>query len=537
MSALFHRIFRILNLLIAFTGMVGMAFAAGCAAPQVTQGLILVSLTADGKQIQIDMAAGSTVQNALDQAGISLGSLDRVQPPVYTLLSDQSEVRIIRVREEFEIEETILPFESQKVYSESLPKDQKMPVQQGINGIQQNTYRRVYEDNVEVSRSLFKTETIREPQAEIWIIGRQSNFRSVTIPGRLVYLSNGNAWIMEDSTAIRRPLVTSGDLDGRIFTLSPNGDWLLFTRKSNKSPSEEINTLWVVSTAENPVEYDLNASNIVHYAEWVPDTQSTITYSTVEPRAAAPGWQANNNLVLLTFSPLSGALRKQEELLPANTGGVSGWWGASFDWSPDGEMLAYAQPDQIGLVEFGETTQMTPLLNIQYYNTHGDWAWVPGIAWAPDSSFLYITTHAPQSGLADQETSPLFNLTALGIKSSLTLELVQNSGMFAYPSPSPTSGSSFWIAYLQAIFPDQSDSSSYRLVLMDRDGSNRSEVFPLAGGRGLEPQNVTWSPDGVEQHGLAMAVLSQGDLWLVWADGSDPQQITGDGSIIKIDWK
>jgi hypothetical protein len=510
---------------------------AGCTAPRITQGVINVLVIADGKQVNLEMPSGTTVQHALENTGISLENLDRVRPPVYTLLSDQSEVRVIRVREEFEVEETILPFTSQTIYNESLPNEQKMRIQKGENGIQQNTYRRVFEDNLEVSRSLFKSETIQEPQPEIWMVGRQTTFHALDIPGQLAYLSAGNAWIMTGNTSDRRPLVTSGDLDGRVFALSPNGEWLLFTRKSAKDPSEEINTLWVVSTSEKPVEFDLNTKNIIHYAEWVPGTETTVTYSTVEPRATAPGWQANNDLFLLTFSPISGTLRKQEEIYPANTGGVYGWWGTTFSWSPDAESLVYARTDKIGLVELGEKPQLIPLLEVDYYNTHSGWAWVPGIAWAPDKSFLYIVTHAPQFGLIDQETSPLFNLTAFGINNSVTLDLSLNTGMFAYPSPSPLTGNGFWIAFLQATIPDQSETSAYRLVLMDRDGSNRRVVFPLEGSRGLEPQKVVWSPDSVDQRGFAMAVLFQGNLWLVWTDGQNAQQITGDGSILKIDWK
>ena len=47
----------------------------------------------------------------------------------------------------------------------------------------------------------------------------------------------------------RRPIeflwLTSGDLDGRIFTLSPDGAWLLFSRSSTRPIDEEINNLWL----------------------------------------------------------------------------------------------------------------------------------------------------------------------------------------------------------------------------------------------------------------------------------------------------
>jgi len=71
------------------------------------------------------------------------------------------------------------------------------------------------------------------------------------------------------------------------------------------------------------------------------------------------------------------------------------------------------------------------------------------------------------------------------------ITLVPQSGMFAYPVPSPiqlypSGENSYQVAYLQAMFPDQSETSPYRLVVMDRDGSNPKVVFPPEGEPGLD---------------------------------------------------
>ena len=60
----------------------------GCTSPQVTQGLITASITADKKDFQIKIPSGSTVQEALKAGQIELGEMDRVEPPLYTILSD-----------------------------------------------------------------------------------------------------------------------------------------------------------------------------------------------------------------------------------------------------------------------------------------------------------------------------------------------------------------------------------------------------------------------------------------------------------------
>jgi hypothetical protein len=86
----------------------------------------------------------------------------------------------------------------------------------------------------------------------------------------------------------------------------------------------------------------------------------------------------------------------------------------------------------------------------------------------------------------------------------------------------------------------QSDNSRYRLALADRDGSNRTEIFPPSGVAGLDPQRDwgAWSPEplvGWDQ--LALAVVYQGNIWIVDTGSGDNWQITGDGRINRLEWK
>jgi hypothetical protein len=71
----------------------------GCSAPQVTQGLITVIISADNNELRVKITSGSTVQEALKTAQISLNDLDRVEPSLFTILSEESLVRVIRVKE------------------------------------------------------------------------------------------------------------------------------------------------------------------------------------------------------------------------------------------------------------------------------------------------------------------------------------------------------------------------------------------------------------------------------------------------------
>jgi hypothetical protein len=344
---------------------------------------------------------------------------------------------------------------------------------------------------------------------------------------------------MEETTGIRRPVVTSGDLDGRIFSLSPDGKWLLFTRSEDSE--DVINSLWVTQVeGEEGLLIDLEVENVIHFADWVPDSVNGIVFSTAELSPNSPGWQANNDLKFLNFSS-SGWVSGSRTAIDPSSGGLYGWWGTTFAWSPDGEEMLYARPDGIGRVDFEEEI-LRPFIDVITLQTRADWAWVPSIAWAPDGAYLYTVTHAPQEGLSAPEESPLFDLSVIPLTAGAPVILVKEVGMFANPLPSPAQESDYGetiykVAFLQALVSTQSDSSGYRLVVMDRDGSNRQAVFPPEGAQGLAPQVFAWSPVGESGYNFMIAVIYQGDLWLVDVLTGQAQQLTGDGLTTALDWK
>ena len=510
------------------------SFVVSCRSPQISEDINVV-IIADGATREVTIKAGSTAMQALQSVNITPGNLDRSEPPYYTVLNNGDTVKLTRIQEVFETKQATIPFERQIVRNETLPEGEMRLVQAGVNGLQEITYRRILEDNIEASKSAVKTVVLSEALPEIVMVGAHSSFTPLNISGALVYLAGGNAWIMEGSTANRRVLVSTGDLDGRIFKLSPNGEYLIFTRKSKKPASEEINTLWAVrTTSVDPKPVWLKASNVVHFAEWIPETNS-VAYSTVEPRATAPGWQANNDLYRVSLA--DGTSRK---MLDANSGGVYGWWGMFFAYSTDGR-LAYARPDQIGMVD-QDGGYLKPLLDITPLNTHSNWAWIPPITWGADGNTLYYVSHAQAPVPVSSEESPFFDLSAISFSNDAHVAMAESAGMFAYPVASPSRWNGreryYQIAYLQTIFAEQSDTSRYRLMIMDRDGSNRKVLFPPTDASGIEPQTPAWSPEPVEgQAGDFIALVYQDNLWLVDSGSGESYQVTGDGLTSVIDWK
>ena len=97
-----------------------------------------MEILADGQTLPaVELQSGSTVEQALAAANITLGALDKVNPPLYSLVGDGDEIRVTRVTEEFGIEQEPVPFEQLRQPTEFLPEGQLQldPIQKGEPGL------------------------------------------------------------------------------------------------------------------------------------------------------------------------------------------------------------------------------------------------------------------------------------------------------------------------------------------------------------------------------------------------------------------
>ncbi|MGH2627494.1 MAG: TolB family protein, partial [Anaerolineales bacterium] len=268
--------------------------------------------------------------------------------------------------------------------------------------------------------------------------------------------------------------------------------------------------------------------------DWSPASSSHNASSTVDPRSAAPGWQGNNDLNLVTLGE-SGRAVRQRGVLPPNAGGQYGWWGTMFAWAGDGTTLAYSRPDSVGIVDLNRP-EFTAWAEFVPYQTRGDWAWLPGVAWGEDGGALFLVDHGAPIGLEGAAASPVFDLVARTGPGGRTLTLTPRAGMFAGPSVSPAhdlpSGErAYAVAFLQALTPLESEESGHALMVIDRDGSNRRRLFPPEGEPGLKAQQPVWAPSGDR-----LALIHRGDLWIVDLASGIGQRLTGDGLTTVCDW-
>jgi hypothetical protein len=503
--------------------------------------VITVQVEVDDTLETVQVPAGSTVEDVLAAGGITLSGKDRTEPAQVITLNEDSLVRVIRVEEVIETEQVVVPYEVLRQPTENLPVGQEQLLQAGKNGLKEVVSVRVFENGQEVSLSEVSSLEIEEKVDEIILVGVQSAIAPRELPSPLVYIANGNAWMMDQSTANRYLIVSTGDLDGRVFSLSDSNRWLLFSR--SEDDEDLINSLWVVDvTSPEDTLINLRIYNVIHYASWVPGSEDKFAYSTVEPRLAAPGWQANNDLVVRLFSE-NGWTSLVKTLQETNFGGVYGWWGSDFRFSPSGDFVAFASPDQIGIIPYQESEKQI-LQEIVPFKTQGDWAWMPGISIGPLGNVIFAVDHASQDGSLAAEESPIFDLIAIPLTGGGVKVVVRDVGMFAYPlaspiTPKPTGEASYQVAYLQAIFPEQSATSNYRVALMDRDGSNQHIVFPATDKPGLQPSRSwgAWSPNPYQDTGsFPLAVIYEGNIWILDPGSGGAWQVTGDGRVQGLDW-
>ncbi len=483
-----------------------------------------VAIVADGERRTVETKT-DTVRALLQEAELTLGELDRITPPETAQIRDGMAITITRVTQTFETITETLPFGRQTARDAAVLEGETRLLQVGAPGIREYIYRLTFEDGVQVERILVKDSIARQPVDEVLLVGTQSHATTVNITGTLAYLDHQDAWIVRGTTATRRRLTAFGDLDGRVFSLTPDGKRLLFTRAITEDAG--INALWLIETAEAEAEaLALKIDNVL-WADWTPDGQS-LAWTTAEPVAQAPGWRGRNDLWTARLNNQNALAGKQEILTP-EAGGGFGWWGTRYAWSPTGDALAYARADEIGVVFLKERTPR-PLLQFPALRTYSSWVWTPEPVWAAEGQTLASIIHGPNPGEGGPEESPVFDLWLLAASGAYSVEIASEVGMWAAPRFSPDGET---LLFGKATIPYQSALSSYTLCQMDRDGSNRSCFFPPEGELGIKVPGWRWSPDA-----RYLIFIYHNALHLLRRDATGaPIPITGEGGITAFDWR
>jgi hypothetical protein len=337
--------------------------------------------------------------------------------------------------------------------------------------------------------------------------------------------------VMRGTTAAPDQLPAGTLLDGRVFTLSPDGAFLLYTR-ANPDTSQFHNTLWLIATDGDAQPRSLEVENVL-WAGWdpTPADNRRIAFTTATPAAQPPGWEAANDLwlgVIAEDAAQPFVPQRVIESYPASYG----WWGGNYAWSPDGRMLAYSYANEVGIIPVAAEVAATqaelmahqPLYQFTEYRTGSDWVWVPPLSWSPGSQYLSFAAH-----VGEDPDAAAFELRIASMENGTTGVLRPQAGMWAATAWSPAAApGGEQIAFLQADDTADSQRSSYRLWLMDQDGSNARPVYPPPDENSFfarESTALAWSPDG-----QTLAFIFHDALYLLTLADVQAVRITQDES-------
>lgn len=499
---------------------VGLASCSQPTAVTQSQQPIQIQLNAEGQTYNVTTQA-ATVRELLAEASIQLSDLDEVSPPLFTPLQPGTAVTVTRITESFELITETIPFERQYVRTDTMDStDPPQIVQPGKAGLREITLRVLFRNGIESAR-IRTNEAIVEPaQNEVVLIGIGANRGTAYFPGLLAYISGGSPVLMRGSTAVPEQRPIDGQLDGRVFALSPDTTYLLYTQVQSSTLGFN-NSLWLLDVAPGSQPIDLAVDNVL-WAGWNPVVTDTlqIAYTTAVASEQPPGWEANNDLWLLTVPLTQTDVFTRQQIIDAYPA-LNGWWGGNYAWSPNGRTLAYSFANEVGLIDTQTTDPNGSRLVLQRftpYNTRADWVWVPSLTWSPAGDFLAFTQHS-----GTDEEAMQFDTLVLGIHHAVTAQFIDQTGMWGHLHWSPTNEQ---IAYLKAADPLDSLRSNYTLWLMDVDGSNGRQLYPQPGENSAfsrEHSFMAWGPNG--QH---IAFIFNDDLFIINLEDETVTRVTQD---------
>ena len=141
-----------------------------------------LTIRVDGRVIQTRSHQTSAL-DVLAEAGIGLVGEDFVRPGPETTLKPDDIIEVVRVTEDFRIEDEPIPFETRWQATDQLEIDNRAPLLQGVPGVLRKRIRVRYENGVAVGEMPAGEWVAREPVDEIMGYGTNIVVRSVSTPG------------------------------------------------------------------------------------------------------------------------------------------------------------------------------------------------------------------------------------------------------------------------------------------------------------------------------------------------------------------
>jgi hypothetical protein len=356
----------------------------------------------------------------------------------------------------------------------------------------------------------------------------------------VAYIKNGDAWLWVQGSA-PTALTAAGDLGE--LRISDDGCLVAFTRalpnpgydpNSEFPQADTFNELWVIASdgsaltqlvsqqflAELPKPEDVNLLSVYQF-DWQPgghqlafNTQLVIGF----------GLALSNDIHLVDASSA-----QITTLLPGGQGG-------DFVFSPNGQRMAFAQPESISVVNVDGSDLRQDVLTFPLVITYSEYLYYPTPSWSTSNNELMVAI-PPEDGLAEPlngvypETAlwylPLDGTDPIWAGAVQSVWLAQQDMMF-----SPDNSR---VAYLRPV--GAPEYNQQELVLALSNGSNEYALVSNSENFGAWIHLGDWSSDS-QRH---LYWTSQGGvkLWLLDLAGvSTPIPYPGGEAVagVSVDW-
>jgi uncharacterized protein YabE (DUF348 family) len=144
----------------------------------------------DGEIIELN-TLGTTVRDAVNEAGITLSHADKIAPEANAILSAGLDIKITRINfEEIVVEEDIA-FQTVEKEDKTVLWRKKETTQEGEKGVQEKTYKITYTNGKETSRQLLGSKITKQPVSQIEVVGTKIVVGK-TQTGDATWYVNGN---------------------------------------------------------------------------------------------------------------------------------------------------------------------------------------------------------------------------------------------------------------------------------------------------------------------------------------------------------
>jgi len=138
-----------------------------------------VDISVDGRLVKT-RTREETVNDVLAQEGIALMNKDYTEPRGDAPISDGMDIRVVRMKEEIEIEQEAIPFETAWLPDEGLEIDHQYLEQAGEDGLIKRRFRAIYENGQEMEQTMEDEWVDHEPTTKVIAYGTKIVLRELT---------------------------------------------------------------------------------------------------------------------------------------------------------------------------------------------------------------------------------------------------------------------------------------------------------------------------------------------------------------------